>query len=105
MNAKTPFVTNRWTVLIAAVAINLILGVLYAWGVLLKALVNDWHWTRTDATMPMSVATVCFAGMMVFAGRDARINSARGFLRRPAASCWGWACWLRRWFIRPSRWR
>jgi OFA family oxalate/formate antiporter-like MFS transporter len=69
MNAKTPFVTNRWTVLIAAVAINLILGVLYAWGVIAKALGTDWKWTKTQATLPMSVATVCFAGMMVFAGR------------------------------------
>ncbi len=69
MNAKTPLVTNRWTVVIAALAINLILGVLYAWGVILKALVNDWHWTKTDAALPFTVATVCFAGMMVFAGR------------------------------------
>ena len=53
----------------AALAINLILGVLYAWGVMLKALVNNWHWSKTDATLPMSVATVCFAGMMVLAGR------------------------------------
>ena len=34
MNAKTPLVTKGWTVVIAALAINLILGVLYAWGVI-----------------------------------------------------------------------
>ena len=69
MNAKTSLANKGWTVVIAGLTINLILGVLYAWGVILKALVSDWHWTRTDATLPMSVATVCFAGMMVFAGR------------------------------------
>ncbi len=69
MSAKPPLAANRWTVVIAALAINLILGVLYAWGVIAKALVSDWHWTKTDATLPFTVATVCFAGMMVFAGR------------------------------------
>ena len=58
-----------WTVVIAGLAINLILGVLYAWGVIGKPLVSDWHWSSTQATLPMSVATACFALMMVFAGR------------------------------------
>jgi OFA family oxalate/formate antiporter-like MFS transporter len=69
MNEKSSHATKGWTVVIAALAINLILGVLYAWGVVAKALVSDWHWTKTDATLPFTVATVCFAGMMVFAGR------------------------------------
>ena len=69
MNSNTSHSTKGWTVVIAALAINLILGVLYAWGVVAKALVSDWHWTKTDATLPFTVATVCFAGMMVFAGR------------------------------------
>jgi OFA family oxalate/formate antiporter-like MFS transporter len=68
-NLKTLLPPNRWIVVLAGLAINLILGVLYAWGVMGKALVNNWHWTMTDATLPMSVATACFAGMMVFAGR------------------------------------
>jgi OFA family oxalate/formate antiporter-like MFS transporter len=69
MNSNTSHARQGWTVVIAALAINLILGVLYAWGVVAKALVGDWHWTKTDATLPFTVATVCFAGMMVFAGR------------------------------------
>ncbi|MGO8697150.1 MAG: OFA family MFS transporter [Limisphaerales bacterium] len=69
MNVRGSHFTNRWTVVFAALGINLILGVLYAWGVMLKALVNDWHWSKTDATLPMSIATVCFAGMMTFGGR------------------------------------
>jgi OFA family oxalate/formate antiporter-like MFS transporter len=69
MNENSSHATKGWTVVIAALTINLILGVLYAWGVVAKALVSDWHWTKTDATLPFTVATVCFAGMMVFAGR------------------------------------
>jgi OFA family oxalate/formate antiporter-like MFS transporter len=69
MNEKTSLANKGWTIVFAGLAINLILGVLYAWGVMAKALGSDWHWTKTQATMPFTVATVCFAGMMVFAGR------------------------------------
>ncbi|MGA2542081.1 MAG: OFA family MFS transporter [Verrucomicrobiota bacterium] len=69
MNEKTSPANKGWTVVIAGLAINLILGVLYAWGVIAKALGTNWHWTKTQATLPFTVATVCFAGMMVFAGR------------------------------------
>ena len=50
MNPRTTFPVTGKTVVIAAVAINLILGVLYAWGVLAKALIENWHWTKTQAT-------------------------------------------------------
>jgi OFA family oxalate/formate antiporter-like MFS transporter len=53
----------------AALSINLVLGVLYAWGVMGKALVTQWHWSKTQAAMPFTVATVAFAIMMIFAGR------------------------------------
>lgn len=53
----------------AALSINLILGVLYAWGVVGKALVTQWEWTKTQAALPFTVATAAFAIMMVFAGR------------------------------------
>jgi OFA family oxalate/formate antiporter-like MFS transporter len=69
MNQKSQPAANGWIVVLAGLAINLMLGVLYAWGVILKALKSDWHWTSTQATLPMSVATACFALMMVFAGR------------------------------------
>ena len=69
MNSNSPPVRGGWTVVFAGLGINLILGVLYAWGVFVKALVKDLHWSTTDATLPMSVATACFAIMMVFAGR------------------------------------
>ncbi len=58
-----------WTVTIAALVINLAAGNLYAWGVLGKAAVNKWGWTRTQAAMPFALATATFAITMIFAGR------------------------------------
>ena len=61
---------NRgWVVTLAALSINLILGALYAWGVIGKALVMQWHWTKTQAALPFTVSTGAFALTMVFAGR------------------------------------
>jgi OFA family oxalate/formate antiporter-like MFS transporter len=56
-------------VALAGLGVNLILGALYAWGVIGKALVVQWHWTKTQAALPFAVSTAAFALMMVFAGR------------------------------------
>ena len=61
--------TRGWTVVLAALSINLILGVLYAWSVMGKALVLQWHWKRTEASLPFTISAASFALMMVFAGR------------------------------------
>jgi OFA family oxalate/formate antiporter-like MFS transporter len=45
------------------------LGVLYAWGVMAKALVVQWHWSKADAALPFTVSTAAFAITMIFAGR------------------------------------
>lgn len=57
------------TVVMAALGINLVLGVLYAWGVVAKALRVQWGWKATEATLPFTVATAAFAITMIFAGR------------------------------------
>jgi OFA family oxalate/formate antiporter-like MFS transporter len=68
--AETTAGTRRgWIVAAAAVSINLILGALYAWGVMGKALVVQWHWSKTDAALPFTVSAAAFAIMMIFAGR------------------------------------
>ncbi|HYG33957.1 MAG TPA: OFA family MFS transporter [Clostridia bacterium] len=69
MTDKASSPARGWTVVLAAVAINLILGVLYAWGVTGKALVGQWQWTKAQATLPFTVSTASFAIMMIFAGR------------------------------------
>jgi MFS transporter, OFA family, oxalate/formate antiporter len=64
-----PTATRGWIVTVAALSINLILGALYAWGVIGKALVVQWHWTKTQAALPFTISTASFALMMIFAGR------------------------------------
>lgn len=58
-----------WVVTFAGLGINLILGTLYAWGVMGKALVVQWKWSKADAGLPFAVSTAAFAVMMIFAGR------------------------------------
>lgn len=63
--------TNKqgWTIAFAALSINLVMGVLYSWGVIKKALVSDWGWTNTEAALPFTVSAAVFALTMIFAGR------------------------------------
>ncbi|MBF0406182.1 MAG: OFA family MFS transporter [Candidatus Riflebacteria bacterium] len=61
-------------VTIAGVALNLALGVLYAWSMFSSQLTLDvskggYGWTGTAATMPYTLAIAVFAVMMVPAGR------------------------------------
>jgi len=56
------------TVLVAGTCINLTIGVLYAWSVIKKALVTDWGWSNTDASMPYNVAIVIWAIALLCAG-------------------------------------
>ena len=58
-----------WTVVFAAVGVNLIIGALYAWSVIGKALVQQWHWTKTEAMLPFAAESASFALTMIFAGR------------------------------------
>jgi OFA family oxalate/formate antiporter-like MFS transporter len=63
-----------WVVTLAGVGLNLALGILYAWSIFSKQLtepvtLGGFGWTRTQATMPYTIAIACFAIMMVPAGR------------------------------------
>jgi MFS family permease len=54
--------------------LNLALGILYAWSVFSKQLVETvdrggFGWTKTQATLPYTIAIACFAVMMIPAGR------------------------------------
>lgn len=69
MGQANPSTCRGHVVVSAALGINLVLGLLYAWGILGKALVADWKWSRTDASLPFTVSTASFAIMMIFAGR------------------------------------
>jgi len=58
-----------WTVVSAALGVNLIIGSLYAWSVMGKALVLQWHWKAAQASLPFTISAASFALMMIFAGR------------------------------------
>src|SRR5512147_1831460 len=63
-----------WIVALAGMGLNLALGILYAWSVFSKQLVEavdrgGFGWTKTQATLPYTLAIACFALMMVPAGR------------------------------------
>jgi MFS transporter, OFA family, oxalate/formate antiporter len=61
--------TTGWIITMAALGINLILGILYSWSVMKKALVADWGWTNTEASLPYTVCVAVLAFVMIFAGR------------------------------------
>ena len=61
--------SSGWIITFAALGVNLVLGLLYTWGVFQKALVTQWGWSSTMASLPYSVAIIVFAIMMIFAGR------------------------------------
>jgi MFS transporter, OFA family, oxalate/formate antiporter len=61
--------TIGWIIAMAALGINLILGILYSWSVIAKVLVSEWGWSHTQASLPYTVCVVTFALMMIFAGR------------------------------------
>lgn len=63
-----------WIVTIAGMGLNLALGILYAWSMFSKQLTEavekgGFGWSKTEATLPYTIAIACFAVMMVPAGR------------------------------------
>jgi len=63
-----------WMVTLAGMGLNLALGILYAWSVFSKQLVEavdkgGFGWTKTQATLPYTIAIGVFGLMMVPAGR------------------------------------
>ncbi|TYQ16862.1 UNVERIFIED_CONTAM: OFA family oxalate/formate antiporter-like MFS transporter [Acetivibrio alkalicellulosi] len=61
--------SKGWIVTSAATGINLILGLLYIWSIMSKALINELNWTKTQASLPYTVSILTFALVMIFAGR------------------------------------
>jgi MFS family permease len=74
-DAQGEHVNRRgWIVTLAGAGLNLALGILYAWSVFGKQLVEPverggFGWTKTQATLPYTIAIACFALMMVPGGR------------------------------------
>ncbi|MBF7083972.1 OFA family MFS transporter [Desulfallas sp. Bu1-1] len=64
-----PSLSRAWSVTFAGTGINLALGVLYTWSVFAKALIDQYGWTKTESSLPYTLACVVFALCMVPAGR------------------------------------
>lgn len=64
-----PVNRQAWTVLAAATAINLTMGVNYSWSIISKVLVTDWHWTNLEASLPFSAYSTVYAFSAFFSGR------------------------------------
>ncbi len=61
---------NRGMVVaLAGLGVNLTLGVLYAWGVISAALIDQMGWTATQTQIPYMIACAAFAFFMVPGGR------------------------------------
>jgi MFS transporter, OFA family, oxalate/formate antiporter len=64
-----PIKNHGVRVTLAAVGINLALGILYTWSVISKDIPQDWHWSEGDKSWPYAIACLIFSLMMVPAGR------------------------------------
>jgi len=58
-----------WIVLVTSFLINLIIGILYIWSIISKALVNDLNWTSKQASLPYTFVTVTFVIAMAIFGK------------------------------------
>jgi OFA family oxalate/formate antiporter-like MFS transporter len=68
---------RAWSVLWTATIINVIIGILYIWSIISKALINDLMWTSKEASLPYTLVTVSFVISMVFFGRIQDIKGPR----------------------------
>ncbi len=62
-------IKKGWIVVLAGTGINLAFGVLYAWSIFGGELQETLGWSKTQASLPYTVAIIMFAVMMIPAGR------------------------------------
>jgi OFA family oxalate/formate antiporter-like MFS transporter len=60
---------KAWAVLGTSFGINLIIGILYIWSIISKALINDLGWTSKQASLPYTFVTVTFVIAMTIFGK------------------------------------
>ena len=59
----------RWKYVVAAIVINLCLGAVYAFSILVPPLEAQFHWTRLETSPAFTIALLTFALSMIPAGR------------------------------------
>jgi MFS family permease len=60
---------KAWGVLGTSIGINIIIGILYIWSIISKALINDLHWSGKEASLPYTVVTIVFVISMTIFGK------------------------------------
>lgn len=58
---------NRWTIVVAAVFMQLSLGAVYGWSVFVLPLMNQYDWTRSEVTLAFTLA-IFFLGVGTIIG-------------------------------------
>lgn len=66
-NEKIP--NHGWRVTLAALGINLALGILYTWSVISKSIPEQWQWSEAEKSWPYALACLIFSLVMVPAGK------------------------------------
>ena len=60
---------QRWIIVVAAIVIQMCLGAVYAFSVLVPPLEAEFHWTRIETSPAFTIALLVFALSMIPAGR------------------------------------
>ncbi len=60
---------HGWRVTLAALGINLALGILYTWSVISKSIPEQWQWSEAEKSWPYALACLVFSLVMVPAGK------------------------------------
>jgi len=60
---------NRWFIVIASIIIQMCLGAVYAFSVLVPPLENEFNWTRIETSPAFTIALLVFALSMIPAGK------------------------------------
>lgn len=69
--------SKGFVVLFAVTGIEFVSGILYIWSIVSKALIDQYHWTSFEASLPYTVLTIVFAIAMVFAGKLQDVKGPR----------------------------
>jgi len=59
--SNAPIKHLGWRVTLAAMGINLALGILYTWSVISKGIPAEWQWTEAQKSLPYAIACLVFS--------------------------------------------
>lgn len=69
MKTKEPFWKSRRAVVLGGFLIALMGGLSYSWGVFVEPMQESYGWSKSDATLPLSIFMAVFALMMIPGGK------------------------------------